>query len=164
MNLLINYGIRASAGGKESIEPGLIVMWYGTEQTVPDGWALCDGQNDTPNLINQFVVGAGSSYSISNTGGSVNATLVSHTHGASTGATNPSSHPHVLEHGMPNANGTRLAYPEGAINVVGTVGTGAGGNHSHSGSYTFGTTGSSATNANLPPYYGLFYIISVGGA
>lgn len=34
---------------------GLISMWSG--QTIPVGWALCDGRNNTPNLSGQFIVG-----------------------------------------------------------------------------------------------------------
>lgn len=37
------------------IPPGVIVMWSG--KNVPDGWALCDGSNNTPNLIDKFVKG-----------------------------------------------------------------------------------------------------------
>lgn len=34
-----------------------IIMWSGS--TVPEGWALCDGQNGTPDLRGRFIVGAG---------------------------------------------------------------------------------------------------------
>lgn len=34
---------------------GMIVMWSGTE--VPAEWALCDGQNGTPDLRGRFIVG-----------------------------------------------------------------------------------------------------------
>lgn len=34
---------------------GLISMWSGTE--IPDGWALCNGENNTPDLRGRFVVG-----------------------------------------------------------------------------------------------------------
>jgi hypothetical protein len=37
---------------------GVIVMWSGTIATIPDGWALCDGTNGTPDLRNRFIVGA----------------------------------------------------------------------------------------------------------
>ena len=40
--------------------------------------------NGTPDLRNRFVVGAGSTYAVNATGGSANATLVSHSHTAST--------------------------------------------------------------------------------
>jgi len=34
---------------------GLITMFSGT--TVPEGWALCDGTNGTPNLVDRFILG-----------------------------------------------------------------------------------------------------------
>lgn len=37
------------------IPPGIIVMWTG--DIIPEGWALCDGTNGTPNLINKFIKG-----------------------------------------------------------------------------------------------------------
>ena len=44
---------------------GTIVMWSGIENTIPDGWALCDGDvvngYKTPNLSGRFVVGYNSS-------------------------------------------------------------------------------------------------------
>ena len=43
---------------------GLIAMWSGAVDTVPQGWALCDGNSGTPDLRDKFVVGAGSKYEI----------------------------------------------------------------------------------------------------
>lgn len=34
---------------------GIICMWSGTLDDIPDGWALCDGTNGTPNLGNRFI-------------------------------------------------------------------------------------------------------------
>ncbi|MCW7547433.1 phage tail protein [Photorhabdus sp. APURE] len=34
---------------------GIIVMFSGSD--IPDGWALCDGKNDTPDLIDRFILG-----------------------------------------------------------------------------------------------------------
>lgn len=33
-------------------------MWHGLIVDIPDGWALCDGTNGTPDLRNRFVLGA----------------------------------------------------------------------------------------------------------
>ena len=43
---------------------GLIAMWSGAVDTVPQGWALCDGNAGTPDLRDKFVVGAGSRYEL----------------------------------------------------------------------------------------------------
>lgn len=37
---------------------GLILMWKGSIASIPTGWALCDGNNDTPDLRDRFIVGA----------------------------------------------------------------------------------------------------------
>ncbi len=56
-----NYTIDAktvnATNGYGIVPIGGIIMWSGT--TAPDGWALCDGTNGTPNLKGRFIVGAG---------------------------------------------------------------------------------------------------------
>lgn len=54
------------------IPQGGIIMWSGS--TVPVGWALCDGTNGTPNLIDKFIRG-GIDVSVNETGGSDSITL-----------------------------------------------------------------------------------------
>jgi microcystin-dependent protein len=68
------------------VPPGIITLWSGS--TTPTGWALCNGSNGTPDLRDRFVVGAGSSYSVGDTGGNDNvslseANLPSHDHSSS---------------------------------------------------------------------------------
>lgn len=46
-------------------------MWSGNIGNIPAGWVLCDGNNGTPDLRNKFIVGAGDTYAVDNTGGSV---------------------------------------------------------------------------------------------
>ncbi len=72
------------------VPKGLIVMWSGAITTVPEGWALCNGANGTPDLRNRFIVGASvdvgsnSNTNITGTntksGGSKDSIVVSHTH------------------------------------------------------------------------------------
>lgn len=40
----------------------IVCIWYGEIVDIPAGWALCDGNNGTPNLRDKFVVGAGGTY------------------------------------------------------------------------------------------------------
>lgn len=68
-----------------AIPTGVIVMWSGAANAIPAGWVLCNGNNNTPNLVDRFIVGAGSTYSVGATGGSASVTLStnempSHTH------------------------------------------------------------------------------------
>lgn len=146
------------------IPAGIISMWSGASNAIPTGYALCDGSNSTPDLRNRFVIGAGSTYAVGSTGGSADAIVPAHTH-ALTGASTDT-------HSM---SGTFLASkPQGAtgvFSVVGGQGGGADGGQSTAGLYTLSdshnhalsgttdSTGSSATNANLPPYYALCYIM-----
>jgi len=50
---------------------GMIILWSGSIATIPKGWALCDGQNGTPMLIDSFVIAAGSGYAPDDYGGAV---------------------------------------------------------------------------------------------
>jgi hypothetical protein len=135
------------AGGVPS---GSIIMWSGSIASIPAGWYLCDGTNSTPNLRDRFIVGAGSTYAVAATGGSANATLVSHTHTAS--VTDP-GHAHSADQPYPGstaANGGGY-YGQGNTRNTGTATTGI--------TVGISTEGNSATNANLPPYYALAYIM-----
>jgi len=49
---------------------GLITLFVGAIVDIPTGWALCDGTNGTPDLRNFFPRGAGSVFSVGQTGGS----------------------------------------------------------------------------------------------
>jgi microcystin-dependent protein len=71
----VKLGTGAIVSSKSSISHGnpmpvgTILMWHGDTANVPGGWALCDGQNGTPDLRDRFIVGAGANYPVSNTGG-----------------------------------------------------------------------------------------------
>lgn len=69
-----------------SLPSGSIIMWSGPIGCIPAGFALCDGQQNTPNLLNRFVVAAGGAYAVGATGGEDFHTLTiaempSHSHG-----------------------------------------------------------------------------------
>ena len=188
---------------------GMILMYTGS--TAPSGWAICNGQNGTPDLRDRFVVGAGSAYAINNTGGSKDATLVSHSHtinnhvhgfSANTGGQS-TTHSHTFSgsgsqsHGhnftgvygndhndsqrravvMRNdrstgyftaAGGSGVQDATVSISISGNTGNNSS-DHHHFVSGNTGdpsdrgtdTQGSSATNANLPPYYALMFIMKL---
>ncbi|WP_179400690.1 hypothetical protein [Burkholderia guangdongensis] len=64
---------------KSLIPVGTVMMWSGAIANIPSvwgsDWALCNGQNGTPNLMDKFVVGAGNLYAPGATGGSTSVTL-----------------------------------------------------------------------------------------
>jgi hypothetical protein len=145
------------------IPSGVIVMWSGSIATIPSGWLLCNGSSGTPDLRDRFIVGAGTTYAVAATGGSANAVVVSHTHTADTAS---------LTGAITGVSQTFNDY--GSVSGVFTKQTGfllEGGpfqftprnsgqvtldaSHTH----TINTAGVSGTNANLPPYYALAYIM-----
>lgn len=68
-------------------QKGSIKPWSTLYAAIPAGWQLCDGTNNTPDLRDRFIVGAGGSYTVGGSGGSVSATTSSaggHNHGGAT--------------------------------------------------------------------------------
>jgi len=128
-----------------AIPSGGIIIWSGSSSAIPSGWYLCNGSNGTPDLRNRFVVGAGSTYAVGNTGGSADAIVVSHTHSV----TDP-GHSHTIgfqNHTIDQNAGSAGLVKQGTSNTS-TQTTGI----------SISSTGASGTNANLPPYYALCYI------
>lgn len=41
------------------VPKGIIVIWSGSLDDIPNGWVLCDGNNGTPDLTRRFIYGAG---------------------------------------------------------------------------------------------------------
>jgi hypothetical protein len=156
-NLLTSNGTTwASAAPPTSFVTGMIILWSGSVASIPSGWALCNGSNGTPDLRNRFVVGAGSTYAVDATGGSADAIVVSHTHTATSTVTDP-GHTHNVFVTADAGSGRAL---RGSTTDFGTYGTSS----STTGitvATTNASTGSSGTNANLPPYYALAYIMKL---
>jgi len=128
------------------VPSGCIVIWSGSSGSIPSGWYLCNGSNSTPDLRDRFVVGAGSTYAVGNTGGTKDAIVVSHSHSVS-----DPGHNHSL--GFQN---TTIDQNSGGAGLVrqGSSNTGTA-----STGISINSTGDSGTNANLPPYYALCYIM-----
>jgi hypothetical protein len=155
------YGILGSVTSTtpSSLPSGCILMWSGSIGSIPTGFYLCDGTNSTPDLRNKFIVGAGSTYSVGQTGGSTDAILVSHTHTAtSTSVVTDPGHSHVTNvSGSVNSYGPNsggIAYAATARSGTSTTGITVATSTSNA------TSGVSGTNANLPPYYSLAYIMA----
>ena len=168
-------GHQGNQGGLSTfaVPSGGIIIWSGAANAIPGGWVLCNGANNTPDLRNRFVVGHGSSFAVDATGGSADAILVSHSHTV-TGSTNNDTHNHgisdpghrhnvaysnsdsgdgVIEESGQGFNGYEPTEPATTgITIISDT-------HSHSVSGSTNSQGSSATNANLPPYYALCYIM-----
>lgn len=50
---------------------GMIVMWSGTLEDIPEGWTLCNGGLGTPDLRDKFIYGSSPTVPTGNTGGEV---------------------------------------------------------------------------------------------
>lgn len=144
----------------------MIAMWSGQSTNIPDGWALCNGQNGTPNLTDKFIIGAGAKYSPGNTGGEEIHTLTT---------TELPSHKHTITHTLKTstAGNHTHGYTKPDSGPGGSNGwdmtdsrnseTDEAGSHSHdiTGSITCASTGSGAAHNNMPPYYALCFIMKL---
>ena len=134
---------------------------------------MCDGNNSTPDLRNRFVIGsgAGSSYSVNQTGGSKDAVIVQHNHSVTDPthghSVNDPGHQHntsvTNSNLFPSFGGVTIGYggpgqyPATTFTmsnattglVVNAGGTGI----------SINNNGVSGSNKNLPPYYALCYIM-----
>ena len=146
--------INLLAGGTNLFKAGMIILWSGSFATVPTGWKLCDGTAGTPNLMDRFIVGAGNSYAVGSTGGSLN-----HTHTVSIGGTAltvaqipPHTHDIYANDLLGAGGGSNPdAILNGATYVGTTTATGSGATHTHSASAT--------VIDHRPPYFALAYIM-----
>ncbi len=161
---------------------GEIKMWAAS--TAPAGYMLCDGSAvsrtvyatlyavigttygsgdgsttfNLPNFTNRLPVGAGGLYSNGSTGGSKDAIVVSHSHSATSTVTDP-GHTHTYKYTSSITSGGVHAIEDGPL----TTSAASGAINSNTTGVTVatsvGTTGSSGTDANMPPYLGVRFII-----
>jgi hypothetical protein len=154
------YGILGTIPAASSTLPtGMILLWSGSIGSIPSGYLLCDGTNSTPDLRDRFIVGAGSTYSVNQTGGSADAIVVSHNHTATStstvtdpGHTHPNTFLSSSGSSAYNSGNSTPAINQSAVssNTTGiTVAT----------STTTATAGTSGTGQNIPPYFALCYIM-----
>ena len=151
------YGIIGTAPAAATpIPTGCILLWSGSIGSIPAGWVLCNGSNGTPDLRNRFIVGAGSTYAVDASGGSADAIVVSHNHTATSTVTDP-THRHAASAGdfmtTSGALGTTSGSTQGSAQYTAYASTGI------TVATTVASAGTSGTNANLPPYYALCYIM-----
>lgn len=168
------YGVILGQTPPVQMPVGGIILWSGAENAIPNNWHLCDGTNGTPDLRNRFVVGAGSSYDVDDTGGeathilSINE-MPSHSHTANINIDSSN-----IKIGDANWNNSTLKNI--AQDIVSPISSSIKGlnfmgdndnylNHTHtiSGNFNVNTsinnTGNSQPHNNMPPYYALCYIM-----
>ncbi len=114
---------------------GMIIAWSGASNAIPTGFVICDGNNNTPDLRDKFIIGAGNNYAVDATGGSKDAVVVEHKH-----VTTFDGHKF-----FPGDGSTSIGYG-GAGGYPATV-------------FDMDNEGVSGTDKNLPPYHALCYIM-----
>ncbi len=150
--------------GKLNLLPRGTIVAY-NQNTPPEGWALCDGSNGSPDLRGRFILSAGQGRNLSNrplnqTGGEETVTLgvhqmPQHNHGAN--VSDPGHQHHMIE-------GMGIVY---AGNSWYARDGGFGGAHPRTNSTTtgisvsIGHTGGNQAHENMPPFYVLTYIMKL---
>ena len=158
---------------------GMILMYTGN--SAPSGWAICNGQNGTPDLRDRFIVGAGSAYAVNNTGGANSVTLSlsqvpshshtinNHTHSFSATTTGGNHNHQYIDQYVVIDAGYRPWPANNNDCQQRNVNTSGSGSHSHSISGTTGNPSDRGTNSqggggsheNRPPYYALMFIMKL---
>ena len=141
--LYVNGTQITGSGSGDGFVTGMIMMFSGT--VAPTGWVLCDNSAaaqaaNAPDLRDRFIVGTGNSYDLNTTGGSANAVLIAHTHEYNRANSRSVSDGGVVGAEVENNN----------FQTTSTAGVDNVGNAS---------TTQTGTNANLPPYYALAFIM-----
>ena len=154
----------STIGGYGSIPLGGIIMWSGSIATIPTGWSLCNGSNGTPDLRNKFIIGAfqdsaGDSRttitgSNTKTGGTKDSIVVTHSHTLTGGSVTGTF---LTSASVSTSSQGRIATAPGVPTVT-SVSLSTSSDSPVYTSPTVGSTGSSGTDQNLPPYYALAFI------
>lgn len=155
VNFLVSQGTSSDSSENPSnsqlmnLPIGSIIGWHGAEDTIPEGWHICDGTEGTYDLRGRFMLGAdlrtdgegNAIHPIEETGGSEEVTLTvqqmpEHSHEYNTFAQDPKGV-------QPNSSGTSVV------------------NYTFDSFYTK-ITGSSKPHPNMPPYFSLLLIQKIG--
>ena len=151
----------------EVMPVGGIIMWSGS--AVPEGWALCNGQDGHPDLQDRFIVGAGAKYATGAEGGVDEVTLTenqmpSHNHGGATEERNIEKN---------SKSNWKVMHPETYTNEVKSGSNSSIYDRSNEGTSTLAqcidfnhdhpikSAGKSEPHENRPPYYALAFIIKL---
>lgn len=173
-----------------AVPSGCMMVWTGSIASIPAGWVLCDGTNGTPDMRDAFIVGAGYSYYVGQTGGSTTQTvtvgnttltaaqIASHTHYAT--VTDPQHVHPIIDPQHQHAVVENTIYVLGGPNPQGVFGT------DHTAETNLASTGvtvapaatgitvanataggdqshthSASTTTNLPPFRALAWIMKL---
>lgn len=156
---------------------GGIAMWSGTMNNkspqdingiTHNNWKLCDGSEyngiNTPNMVDRFMVGAGDTYDIGETGGSATVTLTED---------DLPNHDHIIWNSGSHQHSAIAGREQGGWDdtphIVGTIRTYYGDDYSEdrtdyndwNHTHTINSTGGGEGHNNIPSYYALAFIMRV---
>lgn len=143
---IMNIPGNGNDGGAVAIPSGVVVAWHGSENNVPDGWAICDGNNGTPDLSVRFILGANDDHIVGDSGGSEEVTLTAaqmpkHSHKTSINCpTYEVNYDKIKQYDTGYYPAMAYGFPNGSQTTE---------------------TGSSKPHPNMPPYYTLLYIMKL---
>jgi len=132
---------------------GMIMMWFGTTADIPEGWAVCDGTQGTPDLRGRFLVGA-------NPANNKSASFTAYEAKATTDSTGASGQEKVTltEAQIPPHTHTYNMQTWGG----GDQETGGGGNvGANRLTQNTGTKGGGQAHENRPPFYAMVFIMKL---
>lgn len=146
--LVATKGVTINDGAFLNILPkGIIVAW--SNETVPSGWILCDGQNGTPDLRSKFILGAGPNDKLGSSGGERThklsvSEMPSHTHGIKR-VPNQSYNRDLSEYTCAGCHKNHSSLDVGGASL----------------GWGTDSTGGDQPHNNMPPYYALTYIMKI---
>ncbi|TFG97657.1 MAG: tail fiber protein [Calditrichales bacterium] len=131
----INTNGKVKELGNDLIPRGVIVMWSGILDSIPAGWAICNGDSGTPDLTNRFIYGVGTGEDPGEIGGTPN-----HFHSTDIGSFNSGTYTGTTGYISISTTGSRTV------------------THSHS---VDPPATDSNTKEHLPPFYKLAFIMKL---
>lgn len=144
--------VQNTAGINRPVTRGMIALWLGNLNAIPAGWRLCDGNNDTPNLLDKYFKIINTTAELGNTGGSNTHTHASqnhtHTGGSHTHSWNSANsnlrHDYATDGASGVGGGWEVQNKDRAHGSVGSIGYSA---------VSWAAAATSANSSNNEPSY-----------
>jgi len=132
-----------NSSGFGVVPSGGIIMWHGSVASIPTGWLLCNGNNGTPNLSDQFIVAA--SVDVSGVASTIllGGTAVSNGGSTAISIAQLPAHTHTINTNDGSGGGGTYVRSDASAALTGTE--------------TSNSTGSGSAYA--PPFYAICYIM-----
>lgn len=152
-------------GTSEGFQESEIMVWTKPVSEIPSGWAICDGNNGTPDLIDRTVRGVSPANDSAGVRGGTNSTVLttsqipSHNHPVTIDSTNVGDHNHTIDKDEYRWGIDPSQYSTVPGSKYNSYPTTSNGNHSHE--FSVGTTGSDSPIENRPKQKKVIYIMKL---